>query len=41
MGCWGANFAGQLGIGTNEKRNTLANVPGLPIVRPSVRVRML
>jgi len=41
MGCWGANFSGQLGIGTNEKRNTLANVPGLPTVRPSVRVRML
>ena len=39
--CWGANFSGQLGIGTNEKRNTLANVPGLPTVRPSVRVRIL
>ena len=41
MGCWGANSSGQLGIGTNEQRNTLANVPGLPTVRPSVRVRIL
>ena len=39
--CWRANASGQLGIGTNEKRNTLVNVPGLPTVRPSVRVRIL
>jgi alpha-tubulin suppressor-like RCC1 family protein len=41
MACWGANASGQLGIGTNEKKNTPANVPGLPSVRPSVRWRIV
>lgn len=41
VACWGANASGQLGDASNVARKAPVSVPGLPTVRPSVRVRIL
>jgi alpha-tubulin suppressor-like RCC1 family protein len=41
MGCWGANFAGQLGDGSNANRSSPVVVSGVRPVRPYVRSRIL